>query len=173
MFKNNYITWFAALYETHSIIVDWDYSPKFHFSYGETSYCFLHDEIFKKNNPCKWFRYEPFCSRYLWHHHNRTNQFWKTRLQIIRRLLHLSTQIRLFERAIRSGVINSIENLKNYKHHEEANFEMKQKETIDFSENINFHGLQDMFGKSLTNQTKYFRNFMKVFELLLLFTRAN
>ena len=50
---------------------------------------------------------------------------------------------------------------------------MNQKETIDFSENINFHGLQDMFDKSLTNQTKYFRNFMKVFELLLLFTRAN
>ena len=29
-----------------------------------------------------------------------------------------------------------------------------------------------MFDKSLTNQAKYFRNFMKVFELLLLFTRA-
>ena len=49
---------------------------------------------------------------------------------------------------------------------------MTQKESIDFSENINFHGLQDMFDKFLTNQTKYFRNFMKVFELLLLFTRA-
>ena len=49
---------------------------------------------------------------------------------------------------------------------------MNHKETIDFLENINFHGLQDMFDKSLTNQAKYFRNFMKVFELLLLFTRA-
>ena len=29
-----------------------------------------------------------------------------------------------------------------------------------------------MFHKSLTNQAKYFRNFMKVFELLLLFTQA-
>ena len=29
-----------------------------------------------------------------------------------------------------------------------------------------------MFDKSLTNQAKYFRNFMKVFELLLLFARA-
>ena len=54
------------MYETHSIIVDWEYSPKFIFSYGGTSYCFLHDESFKKNNPCKWFRYEPFYSRYLW-----------------------------------------------------------------------------------------------------------
>ena len=44
---------------------------------------------------------------------------------------------------------------------------MTQKESIDFSENINFHGLQDMFDKPLTNQIKYFRNFMKVFQLLL------
>ena len=29
-----------------------------------------------------------------------------------------------------------------------------------------------MLDKSLTNQAKYFRNFMKVFELLLLFARA-
>ena len=29
-----------------------------------------------------------------------------------------------------------------------------------------------MFDKSLTNQAKYFRNFMKLLELLLLFTRA-
>ena len=78
----------------------------------------------------------------------------------------------LIERDIRSGIINSIENLKNYKHHETANYKMNHKETIDFLENINFHGLQDMFDKSLTNQAKYFRNFMKLFELLLLFTRA-
>ena len=82
------------------------------------------------------------------------------------------TQIRLFERAIRSYIINSIENLNNYKHHETANYQMNHKETNDFLENINFHGLQDIFDKSLTNQTKYFRNVMKVFELLLLFTRA-
>ena len=50
---------------------------------------------------------------------------------------------------IRSGIINSIENLKNYKHHETANYKMNHKETIDFLENINFHGLQDMFDKSL------------------------
>ena len=78
----------------------------------------------------------------------------------------------LIERDIRSGIINSIENLKNYKHHETANYKMNYKEAIDFLENINFHGLQDMFDKSLTNQAKYFRNFMKLFELLLLFTRA-
>ena len=76
------------------------------------------------------------------------------------------------EICIRSGIINSTENLKNYKHHETANYKMNHKETIDFLENINFRGLQDMFDKSLTNQGKYFRNFMIVFELLLLFTRA-
>ena len=76
------------------------------------------------------------------------------------------------EICIRSGIINSTENLKNYKHHETANYEMNHKEAIDFLENINFRGLQDMFDKSLTNQGKYFRNFMIVFELLLLFTRA-
>ena len=43
---------------------------------------------------------------------------------------------------------------------------------MTFNEKIHFHGLQDMFDKSLTNQEKHFRNFMKVFELLLLFTRA-
>ena len=48
---------------------------------------------------------------------------------------------------------------------------MNRKETINFLENINFHGLQDESDKFLTNQAKYFRNFMKVFELLLLFTR--
>ena len=78
----------------------------------------------------------------------------------------------LIERDIRSGIINSIENLKNYKLHETANYKMNHKETIYFLENINFHGLQDMFDKSLTNRVKYFHNFMKVFELLLLFTQA-
>ena len=82
------------------------------------------------------------------------------------------TQIRLFERDIRSYIINSIENLNNYKHHETANYKMNHMETNDLLENINFHGLQDIFDKSLTNQTKYFRNVMNVFELLLLFTRA-
>ena len=43
---------------------------------------------------------------------------------------------------------------------------------MTFNEKIHFHGLQDMFDKSLTNQEKHFHNFMKVFELLLLFTRA-
>ena len=60
----------------------------------------------------------------------------------------------LIERDIRSSIINSIENLKNYKHHETANYKMGHKETIDFLENINFHGLQDMLDKSLTNQAK-------------------
>ena len=76
------------------------------------------------------------------------------------------------ETDIRCGIIKSVEKLKNYKHQKIANYKMNHKETIDFLENINFHGLQDMFDKSLTNQAKYFRNFMKVFELLLLFTRA-
>ena len=77
----------------------------------------------------------------------------------------------LIEGDIRSGIINSIENLKNYKHHKTANCKMNPKETINFLENINFHGLQDKSDKFLTNQAKYFCNFMKVFELLLLFTR--
>ena len=66
----------------------------------------------------------------------------------------------LIERDIRPGIINSNENLKNYKHHETVNYKMNHKETIDFLENINFHGLQDMFDKSLTNQAKCFRSFM-------------
>ena len=77
----------------------------------------------------------------------------------------------LIEGDIRPGIINSIENLKNYKHHKTANCKMNPKETINFLENINFHGLQDKSDKFLTNQAKYFCNFMKVFELLLLFTR--
>ena len=40
----------------------------------------------------------------------------------------------LIERDIRFGVINSIENLKNYKHHDTANYKMNHKETIDFLE---------------------------------------
>ena len=66
----------------------------------------------------------------------------------------------LIERDLRSGIIKSIENLKNYKHHETDNYKMNHKETIDFLEIINFHGLQDMFDKSLTNQAKHFRNFL-------------
>ena len=53
------------LYEMHSVTMNWEYRPKFHFSYGGTSYCFLHYESFRKNNPRKRFRYEPFYSRYL------------------------------------------------------------------------------------------------------------
>ena len=70
---------------------------------------------------------------------------------------------------IRSGIINFIENLKTYKHHETANKTTRR--LLTFNEKIHFDGLQDMFDKSLTNQD-YFRNFVKVFELLLLFTRA-
>ena len=39
----------------HLITMNWGYKPKFHFSYGGTSYYFLHDESFRKNNRCKWF----------------------------------------------------------------------------------------------------------------------
>ena len=28
----------------HSITMNWEYRPKFHFSCGEASYCFSHDE---------------------------------------------------------------------------------------------------------------------------------
>ena len=121
------------------------------FSYRGTSCCFLHDESFRKKNLWKRFRHEPFYNRYLWHYYNRTKQFWKTHLQIILRLLNF---IFVFIEDIftkiyrRSGIINSIENLKNYKYHETANYRTNHnRETIDFLEHINFHGLQDMFDK--------------------------
>ena len=47
----------------------------------------------------------------------------------------------LIERDIWSGIINFIENLKNYKHHETTNYEMNHQETIDFLVNMNFQGL--------------------------------
>ena len=31
-----------------SITMNWEYRPKFHFSYGGTSYCFSHDEVLGK-----------------------------------------------------------------------------------------------------------------------------
>ena len=32
----------------HSITMNWEYRPKFHFLYEGTSYCFSHDESFRK-----------------------------------------------------------------------------------------------------------------------------
>ena len=65
------------------------------------------------------------------------------------------------ERNKRPGVIYSTEILKNYKHHETVNYKVNRHKTIDFSENIKFQGLQDMFDKSLKNQVKCFCNFFE------------
>ena len=68
-------------------------------------------------------------------------------------------------------MLNYIKYLKNYQHEDTINLKMNFDESLASLQNLYFQELKNTY-KSLNNQTTYLRNFMEIFEPLLLFNWA-
>ena len=79
----------------------------------------------------------------------------------------------LLEKDLREGIINAITIIENQK--QECNESLKEnhQKLIELISSIDFISLQTEFGKQLTNQAKFLRNCMSLFETLLLFICAS
>ena len=78
----------------------------------------------------------------------------------------------LIEKDLREGIINGITAIENYKQSKGRLIENHQK-LIELISSIDFITLQTEFDEQLNNQAKFLRNYMSLFETLLLFLRAS
>ena len=74
---------------------------------------------------------------------------------------------------LREGIINAITITENQKQKSKASLRENHQKLIEFTSSIDFIGLQTEFDEQLTNQAKSLRNYMSLFETLLLFIRAS
>ena len=79
----------------------------------------------------------------------------------------------LIEKDLREGIINAITIMENQKQECNESLEENHQKLIELIPSIDFIGLQTEFDKQLTNQAKFLRNYMSLFETLLLFIRAS
>ena len=79
----------------------------------------------------------------------------------------------LLEKDLREGIINAITIIENQK--QECNESLKEnhQKLIELISSIDLISLQTEFDKQLTNQAKFLRNYMSLFETLLLFIHAS
>ena len=77
------------------------------------------------------------------------------------------------EKELRRNVVNAITDVSEYNSSKTDVIKDSHRSLFEAIETINFAQLQKEFDSQLSNQSRFFRNFMKLFELLLLFTRAS
>ena len=79
----------------------------------------------------------------------------------------------LIAKHLREGIINAVTIIENQK--QECNESLKEnhQKLIELIASIDFISLRTEFDKQLTNQAKFLRNYMSLFETLLLFIRAS
>ena len=75
------------------------------------------------------------------------------------------------EKELRENVLNAIMEFSEY--NRLTVIKDWHRSLFEAIETTNFAQLQKEFDSQLSNQSRFFRNFMKLFELLLLFTRAS
>ena len=79
----------------------------------------------------------------------------------------------LIEKDLREGIINGITAIENYKQESKERLIENHQKLIGLISSIDFITLQTEFDEQLTNQAKFLRNCMSLFETLLLFLRAS
>ena len=79
----------------------------------------------------------------------------------------------LIEKDLREGIINGITAIENYKQESKERLIENHQKLIELISSIDFITLQTEFDEQLTNQAKFLRNYMSLFETLLLFLRAS
>ena len=77
------------------------------------------------------------------------------------------------EKELRRNVVNAITDVSEYNSSKTDVIKDSHRSLFEAIETINFAQLQKEFDSQLSNQSRFFRNFMKLFELLLLFIRAS
>ena len=79
----------------------------------------------------------------------------------------------LIEKDLREGIINGITAIENYKQESKERLIENHQKLIELISSIDFITLQTEFNEQITNQAKFLRNYMSLFETLLLFLRAS
>ena len=79
----------------------------------------------------------------------------------------------LIEKDKREGIINAITTIENQKQESKKSLGENHQKFIELSPSLNFISLQTEFYEQLTNEGKFPRNSMSLFETLLLFICAN
>ena len=75
----------------------------------------------------------------------------------------------LIEKDLREDIINAITIIENQKQEANESFRENHQKLIELISSIDFISLQTEFDEQLTNQAKFLRNYMSLFETLLLF----
>ena len=78
----------------------------------------------------------------------------------------------LIESDLRRGIINAITSLEGFRTMDKLDIQNNHDQIISLLKSIDFISIQSIFDKKLTNTAKFLRNFMKIFEILLVFIRA-
>ena len=77
------------------------------------------------------------------------------------------------EKEIKEVVINSILDISEYSNEQDEKIKQNHKNVRHLMQEINLLELQSQFDSSLSNQARFYRNYMDLFEVILLFIRAS
>lgn len=79
----------------------------------------------------------------------------------------------IIERHLKEGVVNAITSLSDYHSNTKRVVQLNHEKLLEAIESVDLINMQEEFDNSLTHQSKFYRNYMLLFELLLLFIRAS
>ena len=74
---------------------------------------------------------------------------------------------------LREGIINVVTIIENQKQESKASLRKNHPKLTEFISSIDFTSLQIVFDEQLTSHAKFLRNYVSLFETLLLFIRAS
>ena len=74
---------------------------------------------------------------------------------------------------LREGIINAVTIIENQKQESKASLRKNHPKLTEFISSIDFTSLQIVFDEQLTSHAKFLRNYVSLFETLLLFIRAS
>ena len=121
----------------------------------------------------------------MWVNCNRTNKRWKTSISWARSAFYVILALSqkylaaliannpIIEKKLREGFANAVSNITNFRTKFKENLKKIHDEFGEMSRAINFKDMQKQFGRSLSHQLKFYRNYLSLFETLLLFIRAS
>ena len=79
----------------------------------------------------------------------------------------------LIEKDLREGIIDAVTIIENQEQERNESLKENHQKLIELISSIDFISLQTEFDEQLTNQAKFLRNYMSLFETLLFFIRAS
>ena len=80
---------------------------------------------------------------------------------------------RAIKKEIKEDVVNAILDISEYSNTQEEKIKQNHEEVRHLMEEINLSELQNQFDSSLSNQARFYRNYMDLFEVILFFIRVS